>query len=85
MQYAGLTTRPAHKRFAEHLASTTDPLTTSTVGQHWQQNPGHRRDEMEFIPVEKLRGSKDAATLRQREKDLINRLDLIRYGLNLNL
>ena len=83
-QYAGLTTRQVYLRFDEHLASIMDPNTTCPVGLHWQE-PGHRVQDLEFIPIEKLGGSRDPAILRQRESDLINRLDLIRKGLNRQL
>jgi hypothetical protein len=83
-QYGGLFTRQVYERFAEHLASIMDPNTTCPVGLHWQE-PGHKVQHLEFIPIEKLGGPRDPAILRQRETDLINRLDLIRKGLNRQL
>ena len=85
LQYAGLSSRPVYQRFSEHLASITDPNTTTEVGLHWQQSPGHKVEHLQFIPVERLRGSRDPATLRQRERDFINRYEFVEKGLNNNL
>ena len=82
-QYAGLTSRNANTRFSEHLASTMDPNTTCPVGRHWQL-PGHRTEHLQFIPVERVR-LRDRATIRQREKDLINTYGFISDGLNIYL
>ena len=65
-QYCGLSCRPLSLSFAEHL------LDTSAVGNHWQV-PGHTLQHLQFLPVEKL-GTRDRVKLRQREKDLINRI-----------
>ena len=70
-------------RFSEYKRSAQDPDTTCVVGRHFQE-PGHSLDHMEMVGVEKLMGSRDRVTLRQREKKLINDLDLIRHGLNVN-
>ena len=82
-QYAGQSSRPLYVRFAEHLASIQDQNTTCVVGLHWQE-PGHSLENLVFLPVEKLR-TKCRVTLRQREKQLINRTGLIAAGLNINL
>ena len=79
-QYSGLSTRPCYIRFSEHLASIRDPATTSPVGLHWQE-PGHTLAHLTFLPVEKV-GNRCPATLRQREKDLINRTGVLAAGLN---
>ena len=79
-QYSGLSTRPRYIRFSEHLASIRDPATTSPVGLHWQE-PGHTLAHLTFLPVEKV-GNRCPATLRQREKDLINRTGVLAAGLN---
>jgi hypothetical protein len=70
-QYAGLTTRQVYLRFDEHLASIMDPNTTCPLGLHWHE-PGHKVQHLQFIPIEKIGGSRDPAILRQRESDLIN-------------
>ena len=80
-QYSGLSTRPCYIRFSEHLASIRDPATTSPVGLHWQE-PGHTLAHLTFLPVEKV-GNRCPATLRQREKDLINRTGVLSAGLNI--
>ena len=82
-QYAGLTSRPLYKRFADHFYSTRDRHTTTSVGLHWQE-PGHGLEHLEFIGVEKL-STRDKVILRETEKDLINRTGLISDGLNINL
>ena len=81
-QYCGMSYRPLFLRFAEHLADTQDPSSTSAVAKHWQE-PGHTLQHLQFLPVEKL-GTRDRVTLRQREKDHINRTGLIWAGLNVN-
>ena len=80
-QYAGMSTRPLYKRFAEHLANIQDPNSTSSVGKHWQVG-GHNVSHLEFIGVEKL-GNRCPITLRQREIQLINKTGLLGSGLNL--
>ena len=62
--------------------STKGSKSTRTVGKHFQL-PGHSTRDMEMIPVEIVRG--DLATRRQREKNLINRLQMLRFGLNVFL
>ena len=51
-----------------------------TVGRYWQE-PGHTVDHLVFLPVEKL-GTRNRATLRQREIDLINNTGVLSTGLN---
>ena len=49
-------------------------------GRHWQE-PAHTVDHLVFLPVEKL-GTRNRATLRQREMDLINSTGVLSTGLN---
>ena len=79
-QYVGMTTRQCYIRFSEHLTSIRNPDSTCPVGLHWKE-PGHRIEHLTFIPVEKL-GNRCRITLRQREKDLINRTGLLEARLN---
>ena len=81
-QYCGLSHRPLYKRFAEHLLDTQDSTSTHAVGKHWKE-PGHTLQHLQFLPVEKL-ATRDRVTLREREKDLINRTGLLWAGLNRN-
>ena len=50
------------------------------MGRHWQE-PEHTADHLVFLPVEKL-GTRNRATLRQREMDLINTTGVLSTGLN---
>ena len=44
--------------------------------------PGHTLAHLTFLPVEKV-GDRCPVTLRQREKDLINRTGVLAAGLNI--
>ena len=81
-QYIGESGRALYKRFREHRDSAEDPETTCPVGIHFQL-PGHSKNNMEMIPLEIVRGCR--ATRKQRERNLINRHQMIRFGLNINL
>ena len=82
IQYLGETGRMAYERFREHLDSAQDPNTTCPVGLHWRL-PGHRLEHMQFVPFERLHCGK--AARKQREKNYIDKYDMIRQGLNINL
>ena len=85
-QYGGETGQEAKKRFSEHFGTVTQRChvdTTTPVGQHFRQ-PGHSVEDMVFTPVEKIYSS-NVFVRKARERNLINKLDLIDNGLNKRL
>ena len=78
-QYIGETGRKLYQRYTEHEDSAQDPGTTLRVGIHFQL-PGHTRDDMEMVAVERVRGG--IAARKVREKALIRKYQLERFGLN---
>ena len=63
----------------EHEDSARDTYTAKAVGKHFQL-PGHSTDNMEMVALEKVRGG--IAVRKAREKALIRKYQLERYGLN---
>ena len=82
-QYAGQTYRQAYVRFKEHLDSIQDRHTTCPVGLHWKL-PGHKIEHLEFLPIGRVR-MRNRVTLRQREKEVINKFGFLGAGMNKNL
>ena len=78
-QYLGETGNPVYQRYVQHEDSARDPATTKEVGLHFQQ-PGHSTNDIEMIPIEKIRRSR--AVRKIREKRLIREHQLVRYGIN---
>ena len=81
-QYIGETGRAVYKRFKEDLDSSEDPDTKCPVGVHFHL-PGHSKKDMELIPLEIVRGC--SANRKIRERNLINKYQMIRNGLSIIL
>ena len=81
-QYIGESGRPVYKRFKDHQDSSEDPGTSCPVGLHFQL-PGHSKKDMEMVPLEKVRGN--TAVRKIRERNLINKFQMITHGLNVRL
>ena len=81
-QYVGETGRSLYVRFKEHKDSAETADTPCPVGQHFQL-PGHSTRDMVMVPLELVRG--DKATRKQRERNLINTHQMIRFGMNVRL
>ena len=73
-QYIGETGQAVYERYGEHETSARDPNTTKVVGKHFQL-PGHTTDDMEMIPIEKVRG--DRAVRKGRERAMIWRDEMV--------
>ena len=85
LQYCGETGKSGEARFCGHRNTVTQPChdnTTLPVGDHFRQ-PGHSVANLVFTPVEKI-FSDNVFVRKVRERNLINRLDLINSGLNKN-
>ena len=78
-QYIGETGRKLYERYKEHEDSAQDRGTTLNVGKPFQL-PGHSRDDMEMVGLERVRGG--LAVRKVREKALIRKYQMERYGLN---
>ena len=78
-QYVGKTKRAAHVRFTEHRNSVK-PGASTPVGQHFEQ-PGHGRENMVFLPFEKV-ASSDPFVLDARESYWIAKYRTVNHGLN---
>ena len=85
-QYCGETGRSGEKRFTGHRDTITQQChsaTTLPVGEHFRL-PGHSVSDLVFTPVEKIY-SDNIFVRKARERQLINKLDLINNGLNKKL
>ena len=78
-QYLGETGNAIYLRYVKHEDSVKDIDTTKEVGLHFQL-PGHSTADMEIVPIEQVRGGK--AARKARERMLIRKYQLVRYGLN---
>ena len=83
VQYIGMTTTEARKRFSRHR-SNVDPLidstTKSVVGKHYSQN-GHNLSDMSYKVIEKVK-SFDPFVLKARESFWIQQYGGIEHLLN---
>ena len=85
-QYCGETGQTAEERFCGHrntIVQQCHENTTVAVGQHFRL-PGHSVSDLVFTPVEKIFSS-NVFVRKVRERQLINKLDLINNGLNRKL
>ena len=74
--------RPAH-----HVGTVTQECHVNTrtpVGQHFR-SAGHTVANLLFIPIEKIAPGANAFVRKAREKNLINKYNLIEDGLNKKL
>ena len=85
-QYLGETSKTAETRFVGHLNTIVQQCHVNTrtpVGQHFRAG-AHSHSDVKFIPFEKIY-SRDPFVRKARERELINKHDLITRGLNLQL
>ena len=76
----------AEERFSQHRDTVVQLYhqgTNKPMGEHFQ-GVGHSVSDMRFTPVEKIYSS-NIFVRKAREKQLINKLDLIRKGMNKKL
>ena len=86
-QYLGETQRRALDRLADHVGTVTQECHVNTrtpVGQHFR-SAGHTVADLLFIPIKKLAPGANAFERKSREKNLINKYNLIEVGLNKKL
>ena len=86
-QYLGETQRRAMDRLADHVGTVTQECHVNTrtpVGQHFR-SAGHTVADLLFIPIEKIAPGANAFVRKAREKNLINKYNLIEVGLNKKL
>ena len=86
-QYLGETQRRALDRLADHVGTVTQECHVNTrtpVGQHFR-SAGHTVADLLFIPIEKIAPGASAFVRKAREKNLINKYNLIEVGLNKKL
>ena len=72
---------------ADHVGTVTQECHANTrtpVGQHFR-SAGHTVADLLFIPIEKLAPGANAFERKSREKNLINKYNLIEVGLNKKL
>ena len=85
-QYVGETGKSAEVRCSQHrdtIVQNCHLNTSKPVGEHFR-GPGHSISNMVFTPVEKI-FSENVFVRKAREKQMINKYDMITYGLNKNL
>ena len=85
-QYAGETGHTAEERFSQHRNTVVQLChqgTEKPVGEHFQ-GVAHSVSDMTFTPVEKI-FSDNIFVRKAREKQMINKFDLIRKGMNKRL
>ena len=83
-QYLGETGKTGEQRFIGHLNTVMNNNdTTAPVGIHFRSE-AHSNANMVCIPFERIT-SRDPHLRRARERDKINRWQLIEHGLNRNL
>ena len=85
-QYLGETSKTAEKRFVGHLNTIVQQCNFNTktpVGQHFRTG-AHSHSDVRFTPIEKIY-TRDPFVRKARERNLINKYDLITKGLNLQL
>ena len=85
--YLGETQRRALDRLADHVGTVTQEChfnTRTPVGQHFR-SAGHTVADLLFIPIEKIAHGSNAFVRKARERNLINKYNLIEVGLNKKL
>ena len=83
-QYVGETGRTIEKRFVGHLDSVRNNTeSTTSVGEHFREQQ-HSVQDMRGVGFERIRSS-DIWVRKAREREYINKWDLIRTGLNKKL
>ena len=85
--YLGESNQTAEQRLVGHLNTIKlDCLreTSAPVGRHFRDTPGHSHSDLSFTPFEKIQ-SKDPFIRKAQERHLINKHQLLDYGLNLRL
>ena len=84
-QYCGESGKTAEERFVGHrnsIVQACQATTTLPVGEHFR-SAGHSVADFAFTPIEKIFGG--VFVRKAREKRLINKFNLIDYGLNKKL
>ena len=85
--YLGETMQRAEQRLVGHINTINLDCfegTSTPVGRHFRDMPGHSHSDVQFTPFEKIR-SQDPFIRKARERHLINVHGLLEFGLNKNL